>query len=70
MSKNVLESRAKPLKQNRVDNKVVFFICVIGINAGSSLNPILYCWKIEEVRQAVKDIIKQVLCHWFSSWIS
>lgn len=27
----------------------------------SSLNPILYCWKIEEVRQAVKDIIRQVL---------
>ena len=32
----------------------------------SSLNPILYCWKIEEVRQAVKDTIRQVLCHCFS----
>ncbi|XP_078350020.1 adenosine receptor A3-like [Oculina patagonica] len=28
----------------------------------SSLNPILYCWKIEEVRQAVKATIRQVLC--------
>ena len=28
----------------------------------SSLNPILYCWKIGEVRQAVKDIIRQVFC--------
>ena len=28
----------------------------------SSLNPILYCWKIEEVRQAVKGTIRQVLC--------
>ena len=28
----------------------------------SSLNPILYCWKIGEVRQAVKDTIRQVLC--------
>ena len=28
----------------------------------SSLNPILYCWKIDEVRQAVKDTIRQVLC--------
>ena len=28
----------------------------------SSLNPILYCWKIKEVRQAVKDTIRQVLC--------
>ena len=28
-----------------------------GIN--STLNPILYCWKINGVRQAVKDIVKQ-----------
>ena len=27
----------------------------------SSLNPILYCWKLEEVRQAVKDTIRQML---------
>ena len=28
----------------------------------SSLNPILCCWKIKEVRQAVKDTIKQLYC--------
>ena len=28
----------------------------------STLNPILYCWKIDEVRQAVKDAIRKVLC--------
>ena len=28
----------------------------------SSLNPILYCWKMQDVRQAVKDTIRQVLC--------
>ena len=28
----------------------------------SSLNPILYCWKIDEVRQAVKETIRQMLC--------
>ena len=28
----------------------------------SSLNPILYCWKIKEVRQAVNDTIKQICC--------
>ena len=33
----------------------------------SSLNPILYCWKLEEVRQAVKSTIRQVLCHWLST---
>ena len=32
----------------------------------SSLNPILYCWKLEEVRQAVKDTIRQVICLCFS----
>ena len=28
----------------------------------SSVNPILYCWKIEEVRQAVKEVIGQYIC--------
>ena len=28
----------------------------------SSLNPILYCWKIREVRRAVKATIKQLAC--------
>ena len=32
------------------------------ILSNSSLNPILYCWRIRGVRKAVKDIIKQ----WFS----
>jgi len=29
--------------------------------SNSSLNPILYCWKISEVREAVKDTIGQFL---------
>ena len=28
----------------------------------SSLNPFLYCWKISEVKQAVKKTIKEMLC--------
>ena len=28
----------------------------------SSLRPLLYCWKITEVRQAVKDTIRQLCC--------
>ena len=28
----------------------------------SSLNPLLYCWKIREVRQAVKNSIRQLCC--------
>ena len=30
--------------------------------SNSSINPILHCWKLEEVRQAVKDAIRQVSC--------
>ena len=33
----------------------------------SSLNPILYCWKLEEVRQAVKNTIRAVLCYCFAT---
>ena len=33
----------------------------------SSLNPILYCWKIDKVRKATKDTIIQLLCFCFSS---
>ena len=32
----------------------------------SSLNPILYCWKIRSVRQAVKATIRPVLCNLWS----
>ena len=28
----------------------------------STLNPFLYCWKLTEVRQAVKDTIRQLFC--------
>ena len=30
--------------------------------SNSSLNPLLYCWKIREVRQAVKDTMRELLC--------
>ena len=35
-------------------------VTLVFLNA--SLNPILYCWKIREVRQAVKDTIKRLRC--------
>ena len=37
-----------------------FTTSVVFLN--SSLNPFLYCWKIMEVRQAVKDTIRQCCC--------
>ena len=44
-----------------------WYYAVSLVYLNSSLNPILYCWKIEEVRQAVKNTIRQVLCLCFSS---
>ena len=32
------------------------------IYLNSSLNPLIYCWKIREVRQAVKDTVRQICC--------
>ena len=37
-----------------------FALTLVYLN--SSLTPILYCWKIREVRQAVKDTIRQLCC--------
>ena len=36
------------------------FVTLVYLN--SSLNPILYCWKIQDVRQEVKNTIRQVWC--------
>ena len=32
------------------------------VHLNSSLNPFLYCWKISEVKQAVKQTIREALC--------
>ena len=36
-------------------------LTLILVSFNSTLNPFLYCWKISEVRQAVKQTIRQVL---------
>ena len=41
---------------------VCFAIATLIMYFNSSLNPILCCWKIKEVRQAVKDTIRQLNC--------
>ena len=41
---------------------VIVTIANILTNLNSTLNPFLYCWKIKEVRQAVKQTIRQALC--------
>ena len=37
-------------------------VAVILLYFNSTLNPFLYCWKISEVRQAVKQTIREALC--------
>ena len=36
---------------------VAFLVCL-----NSSLNPVLYCWKIKEVKQEVKNTLRQLFC--------
>ena len=35
---------------------------VTSLFLNSSLNPLLYCWKIREIRQAVKETLRQIFC--------
>ena len=44
----------------------IFYVCAATVvYFNSTLNPVLFCWKIREVRQAVKTTVKQIRC--FSS---
>ena len=46
--------------------QTIFYLALTLMYLNSSLNPILYCWRIREVRQAAKEAIKQLkCCCWF-----
>ena len=45
-----------------VGAEIVWASAITLFYLNSSLNPILYCWKIREVRQAVKDTVKHFCC--------
>ena len=53
---------AAVLDVNGIKNEVAWLTTETLVYLNSSLNPILYCWKIREVRQAVKDTIRQLNC--------
>jgi len=41
---------------------LLFGLTMSLVYMSSSLNPILYCWKISDVKQAVKETIREALC--------
>ena len=41
---------------------LVYLIALTLLQLNSSLNPFIYCWKISEGRQAVKDTIRELFC--------
>ena len=47
---------------NGIENDVAWLVTETLVYLNSSLNPILYCWKIRAVRQAVKDTVRQLHC--------
>ena len=42
--------------------RIAWYFSLTLVYLNSSLNPILYCWKIKEVRQIMKDKVKQFCC--------
>ena len=53
---------AAVLDVNGVKNDVARLTTETLVYLNSSLNPILYCWKIRELKQAVKDTIRRLFC--------
>ena len=43
-------------------SEIALYVTATLVFLNSSLNPILYCWKIRPVRQAAKDTIKRLNC--------
>ena len=50
------------VERHGVGEVLAWYFSVTLVYFNSSLNPILYCWKIKEVRQVVKDTMKQFCC--------
>ena len=47
---------------------VTWGVALVLVYFNSALNPVLYCWRISEMRQAVKQTISQALCcPWINS---
>ncbi len=54
--------RRRVLSSSNLIGPIVLEFAVTLVYLNSSLNPLLYCWKISEVKQAVKQTIRDALC--------
>ena len=50
------------LNLNGIGSDVSLLVTNTLVFLNSSLNPIIYCWKIRKVKQVVKDTIRQLYC--------
>ena len=50
------------LRINEINTDYPWLSTATLVYLNSTLNPILYCWKMRELRQAVKDTIRQFCC--------
>ena len=53
---------AAALNANGIYNDAAWLATFTLLYLNSSLNPILYCWRIREMKQAVKGTIRQLCC--------
>ena len=66
----VVTAIAHSNKTNSSHLVIVWGIADVLVYFNSTLNPFLYCWRISEVRQAMKQTIRQALCCPWSLTIS
>ena len=52
------------LDANRIKVEGPWLATITLVYFNSSLNPILYCWKIKEIKESVKDTIKNLTCYY------
>ena len=53
---------ATVLNRYRRDNDIAWSVSVTMLYLNSSLNPLVYCWKMKEIKRAVKNTVTQSCC--------
>ena len=53
---------AAVLNRYRRDNDIAWNVSVTMLYLNSSLNPLVFCWKMKEIKRAVKNTVTQSCC--------